>query len=388
MRIKDLCLLAAGAAVLCSSCAPVEEPPEPSNGFTIENVSKETSRKPREHKAIPKDLNTRIQAALDQVRRRDLLTTHSFWTVFHGILGNGLSAELTRPDGSRINAIEYICDGGTVRGMEFIPKKDGLDVRTGPMFVGQGHQDQFVAELTQLGLPRDKKFKVNGKECSFEDFINFSKMRARVTSNQELSWTVIVVGTYLGIDLKWTNEAGEKLRFEDLVRYELNQPIDTAACGGTHRLFGLAWAYHLHLRKGGKKEGVWKDVADKLAYYHKVARQTRNPDGTFSTKYLAGREDGKDPQLKISTSGHVFEFLAFSLPDSELRKPWMQEAASALAALILDNENSGIESGALYHATHGLHLYQDRLVGRLKASDKHSPIPLLPPAEDPAGKSH
>jgi len=24
---------------------------------------------------------------------------------------------------------------------------------------------------------------------------------------------------------------------EDVVRYELNQPIGTAACGGTHRLF-------------------------------------------------------------------------------------------------------------------------------------------------------
>ena len=46
-----------------------------------------------------------------------------------------------------------------------------------------------------------------------------------------------------------------------MVRYELNQPIEeNAACGGTHRLFGLTWAYFRHLERGGKTVGVWKDV--------------------------------------------------------------------------------------------------------------------------------
>jgi hypothetical protein len=386
MRTKDLFRLAAGAALLCAGCAPVEEPERQDSLATP--VAKKTPVEVIQPRETNQDLNSRIEAALRQVHRRNLQTDYSFWTVFHGILGMGLTAELTDPDtGKRTNAIEYICNGGTIRGMEFIPQKDGLDVRTGPMFVGQGHQDQFVAELTQLGMPRDKKFVVNGKEYSFEDFIRYTKMRASVTGNQELSWAIIVIGTYLGTDLKWTNAKGEKLRFEDMVRYELNQPIHTAACGGTHRLFGLAWVYHLHLRKGGKKEGVWKDVADKLAHFHRVAKQTRNPEGTFSTKYLDGRADGKDPQLKISTSGHVFEFLSLSLPDSELKKPWMQEAASALAQLILDNEGASIESGALYHAAHGLHLYQDRVYGNLKSSDKNSPVPLLPPEEDTVAKS-
>jgi len=43
--------------------------------------------------------------------------------------------------------------------------------------------------------------------------------------------------------------------------------VATAACGGTHRLFGLSWVYHLHLQKGGKTEGVWRAIADKVVTY-------------------------------------------------------------------------------------------------------------------------
>src|SRR5262249_41854229 len=107
----------------------------------------------------PNGLKERIELAIDQVRRRDLLTTNGFWTVFHGILGLGPRVMLLNPDtGTRVNALDYICEGGDVRGMRFIPTQDGIDVQTGPMFVGQGHQDQFTAEMAQWGMPLDRKF--------------------------------------------------------------------------------------------------------------------------------------------------------------------------------------------------------------------------------------
>ena len=60
---------------------------------------------------------------------------------------------LTDPDTkSRVNALDYICSGGEVRGMRFLQTKHGLDVQTGPTFVGQGHQDQYVAEMAQWGI--------------------------------------------------------------------------------------------------------------------------------------------------------------------------------------------------------------------------------------------
>jgi hypothetical protein len=326
-------------------------------------------------------LRERIELAVDQVKRREVLATHGFWTIFHAILGLGPSVELVDPDTkARFNALDHIAKGGEVRGMSFLPTRDGLDVQTGQqMFVGQGHQDQFVAEMAQWGMAPERKFVVEGRDYTFRDFINHTKMRARVTSNQELSWAIVIIGQYLGTDLAWTNGHGEKLHYEDVVRYELNASVEEAACGGTHRLFGLTWAYHLHLQNGGKKEGVWKDVAEKTRNYQLLARKYQNPDGAFSTNFFRGPGNVPDKNLRINTTGHTLEWLALSLSDDELRQPWVQDAVNALALLFLDLRDSPIDGGPLYHAAHGLLIYYARVFDADKLGP-NKPYVMLPPA--------
>jgi hypothetical protein len=330
---------------------------------------------------VPEGLSERIQTAVKHVRDRDLLTSNSFWTVFHGILGIGPDTMLLQPEtGKRVNAIEYICAGGEIRGLQFLPTRHGLDVRSGPAFEGQGHQDQFIAEMAQWGMPIDQKFIVGGKDYSYDDFVRHSLARASLRSNQELSWAIIIIGQYRSTSLAWTNDQGEALRFEDLIRYELDQPIDSAACGGTHRLFGLDWAYHLHMKRGGEKTGVWKDVVAKTADYQKRAKKYQNADGSFSTKYLAGPGQAKEVQARIGSTGHVLEWLALSLSDAELREPWVQDAANALSLLILDSQDQSIESGAMYHAAHGLQIYHARVFGTKGFGPNKFMVPL-PPGE-------
>src|SRR5262249_30222521 len=144
----------------------------------------------------------------------------------------------------------------------------------------QGHQDQFIAEMAQWGISADKVFFIGGKKDAARGVMGFlkdSKGRASVKEapQQETGWAIIIIGQYFGEGnlykrngmgeieyLPWTNMYGEKLTYEDAIRYELNEPItQEAACGGTHRLFGLTWSYHMHLARGGKTVGVWKDLA-------------------------------------------------------------------------------------------------------------------------------
>ncbi|MBI2803545.1 MAG: hypothetical protein HYX68_01010 [Planctomycetes bacterium] len=319
----------------------------------------------------PDGVRTRIEDALKQVRDRDLLTTHAFWTVFHGILGTGPDKTmLTDPKTKkRVRAIDYICAGGEIRGMQFAPTQHGLDVidvRTRPdlQFVAQGHQDQFIAEMAQWGIKKDRKFRVAGRDYTFDDFVRQSRMRASVKQQQELSWAIIIVAQFYGTGPEpWVNSFGETLNYHDVVRYELNASIDEAACGGTHRLFGLTWAYHLHLKNGGKKEGVWKDVEARIDEYKEKALKMQNGDGVFSTDYFKTRDFNPDPQSRISTTGHIVEWLALAMTDEELRDRRMQYAVNALAMLILDAREQNVESGALYHAAHGLHLYHERVFG-------------------------
>jgi hypothetical protein len=329
---------------------------------------------------LPAGPRYRIESAVQNVRERDLLTTNGFWTVFHGILGLGPSVQLLDPTThKKINALDYICSGGRLDGLRFIPTEWGLDVETtGPTARGQGHQDYFIAEMAVWDMEPTRKFRVFGKEYTFADFVNHTKMRASVTMNQELSWAIVVIGRYLGTDLEWTNGYDEKLRFEDLVRYELDASISEAACGGTHRLSGLNYVYQLHLKHGGKTEGVWKEVTEKTAKYRDLAKKYQNGDGSFSTDFFNGPANIEDKQRRIYCTGHTLEWLAQALTVEELKEPWMQDAANALSLMILDLQGQSIEGGSLYHAVHGLLIYYARVYDKETLGPPELHIPSNP----------
>ncbi len=364
MNTKRLSLAIVGAlaAFLCATCAPVQNPKPADAEEPTASVPAETL--PSAPETVPDPLKNRVEAAIDNVRERDLLMTNGFWTIFHGILGLGPSVTLLDPDtGKRVNALDYICDGGELRGLRFLPTRQGVDVQTGPVMVGQGHQDQFIAELAQWGMPADRQFNVLGRDYTYMDFVRQAQMRARTDQKQELSWTILVVGQYLGTDISWTNAYGQHLRYEDMLRYELDLPVEEAPCGGTHRLFDLDWVYQLHKLRGEPMTGVWQDVPRKLTQYRDLAHKFQNPDGSFSTNFSRGPGNADDKQLRINTTGHTLEWLALTLTDAELKEPWVQSAANALSLMILEQRGAPIEGGSLYHAVHGLILYHARVYG-------------------------
>ena len=368
-------------AVVGLTCAPAELPEEAAPLPADRRSTEATEIIARKPEVLPPGPKLRIEAALENVRQRDLLTTNGFWTVLHGILGLGPDVTLLDPDtGERVNALELIASGRELRGLRFLPTAYGLDVQIGPTMIGQGHQDQFIAEMAQWGIAPDYKFIVYGKEYTFMDFVRHTQMRASVTAKQELSWAIVVLGQYIGTDASWTNGAGEHIDFEDMIRYELDAPINEAACGGTHRLFGLTWAYYLHLANGGKATGAWKEVPGRIRKYRDLAKKYQNADGSFSTNFFRGPGDAADKQVRINTTGHTLEWLSLALTDAELRQDWMQNAANALALLILDMQGSPIEGGTLYHAVHGLTMYYERVYGPGDVI-RHKPMIPPPPAD-------
>lgn len=395
MNLKKYSIpMALGLGLACTSlsCAP-SAPPVASDtsgvATTLPTPAVSSHVTPVQGEPTPgKDLlRDRLEAAIAQVKSRDVLTSHGFWTIFHAILG--LGPELTllnETTGQRVNALDYICQGGELRGLRFIPTPQGLDVQMGPQFVGQGHKDQFIAEMAQWGMPGDRKIIVSGKEHTFMDFVRHAQLNSRTKNPDELSWAIIVVAQYIGLDATWTNVEGDKLTLQDCLRYELKEPVNGAACGGTHRLFGLAWVHHLHLLAGGKTEGVWKDLADHQRQYINLAKKYQNSDGSFSTQFFQGRGNDTTPSLRINTTGHTFEWLALTLTDAELREPWVQDAANALSLMILEARGEQIEGGLLYHAAHGLIMYHARVYAPEKLGPGGVPLPL-PPSHRPSAFS-
>ncbi len=376
-------------AATCLSCAPVGPPSTPPEKEDDTNIP-----------VFSTNLKDNIERALDHVHARELRSTHSFWTVFHGILGNGLDVKMTDKKGTRVSVIDFICSGGKgddeLQGMIFKPAYKGKRfcgvrvARVGPenlslQFYGQGHRDQFVAEVAQLGMPFDKKFIIDGQEFVFKDLVDYTMNSATTdrskdeTGSLELSWSMVAIAKYYGTKKTWTNIFDEEMKFEDLVQYEVKEPvIDQAPCGGTHRLFGLTYAYYLHRQAGGKKTGVWEKVADRIEKFKKLAKKYQNLDGTFSTSYFRSKAQDQRADTRISTTGHILEWLSLACTDEELRQPWIEDAARALSRLILSNSDKSIDSGALYHAAHGLHIYYSRV---FDPERYHSPE-LPPPPKD------
>jgi hypothetical protein len=390
-RTKRLLVACVIMLLMLWGCAPVDGPLDTDEGeSTLPSLTSGTKDTPAEAMAkkkdlppIPEGLRQRVKAAITNVRNRSLSTTNGFWTVFHGILGLGPGVQLTNPETKRkVNALDYVCDGGDLRGIQFKATPVGVEVVSTLDGQGQGHQDQFISEMSQWSMPANRRMVVAGNERTFQDFINQSLARARTNANQELSWTITIVARYFGTNHSWTNWFNDKLNMEDVVRYELNAPVETAACGGTHRLFGLSWAYHIHLQNGGKIEGVWARVPEHTARYRDLARQYQNSDGSLSTNFFRSRGNAPDKNVRINTTGHIVEWLALALNDQELRQQWVQDAVNALSLMILDLQADPIDSGSMYHAVHGLQIYYARVFDR-SFCPKELLIPLPPGWKQP-----
>jgi hypothetical protein len=390
-RMKRLGIACVITLLMLWGCAPVESPLETEEGETAtpnpaapsRELLKDAKAKKKELSPVPEGLRQRVKAAITNVRNRSLSTTNAFWTVFHGILGLGPGVELTDPrTNKKVNALDHICDGGDLRGIQFKQTPVGVEVVSTMDGQGQGHQDQFISEMSQWSMPATRRMIVGGREYTFQDFINQSLARARKNANQELSWTITIVARYFGTNHSWTNWFNEPLTVEDVVRYELDAPVETAACGGTHRLFGLNWAYHIHLQNGGKAEGVWRRVPEHTAHYRDLARQYQNSDGSLSTNFFRSRGNAPDKNIRINTTGHIVEWLALALNDEELRQQWVQDAVNALSLMILDLQADPIDSGSMYHAVHGLQIYYARVFDR-SFCPKELLIPLPPGWKQP-----
>jgi hypothetical protein len=103
------------------------------------------------------------------------------------------------------------------------------------------------------------------------------------------------------------------------VREELEQPIRGAACGGTHRLSGLSLVVKTRQRRGEPIDGEYQRAADFVKKYQMYAFRLQNRDGSLSTSWFSGSGDDDDINRRIKTTGHILEWLCYSLSDEQLR---------------------------------------------------------------------
>ena len=146
-----------------------------------------------------------------------------------------------------------------------------------------------------------------------------------------------------------------------MIREELAQPIRGAACGGTHRLSSLSLTVKARVRRGEPLDGEYARAAEFVKKYQQYAFRLQNRDGSLSTAWFRGRGDESDINRRIKTTGHILEWLCYSLSDEELREQRTIRAVTYLANLMYSNYDNEWEVGPMCHATHALLLYDERV---------------------------
>lgn len=278
------------------------------------------------------------------------------WSIMHGLIGYGQQTRITSR-GRLVDAVDYLCANQVGNDKRLLHTQNGK--LRGHIGIGvQGHPGQFLAMLAQSDVAIDHPITVDGQSFTVADLVESEKLDCE--SGTELTFRLMGLAHYAGTDSVWVNRHGEQWSVDRLLREELAEPINDAACGGTHRIMAISFAVRQHNLAGGEFNTLWEAARQYVRDYHEYAFSLQNPDGSFSTEFF--KEKGADPSAKkrLYTTGHILEWLVFSLPEEELSRPELAAAVDYLTALMLAAPGYKLDVGPRGHAIRALRLYQER----------------------------
>ncbi len=304
------------------------------------------------------ELRDRLRECLDYYYERpESAGDRSPWGVMHALIAYGVDTQIYASN-RKMNAIGWLCYNGNCRGQNLFYTVNGkLNARQGPGV--QGHAGQFLAMLAQSRVRTEYPIKVDGRDFTVADLIEYEKLTCR--AGTELTFKLIALTHYLDTNATWKNQSGEDWDIPRLIREELAQPVVGGACGGTHRMMGFSYAVRKREKSGEPMEGQWLRAKKFVDAYHEYTLSIQNPDGSMSTDWFRGRGDWGDSGRRLETTGHMTEWLVYSLPEEQLTDPRVVKAVDYLTNLLLQKQNWSI--GPKGHALHALVIYDQRVFG-------------------------
>ncbi len=307
------------------------------------------------------------------------LETNAAWQILHGVLAYGREFTVEQ-DGKPVKVVDYLLSGGTIKGWDpqlltvgDPPRKTARLLMAPGTKSGQGHPDQWLAVLAQCDLAPDQRVRIGDADIPFIELIDQMLRDVHRNVDREYSWTLIAATRYYPTTHRWTAGDGKEWSIERLMEIELEQELATSACGGTHRLIGLAMALDRRKRDKQPVTGVWEQTQQKINVVAQRARELQNADGSFSTDYFERPATHPDLKEHLGATGHTLEFLAVSQPPQVLTEPWVRRAAMRLTRLFTVTRRVPLECGALYHAAHGLVLYRQHVAPPKQADPSTAP---------------
>ncbi|WP_428306346.1 ADP-ribosylation factor-directed GTPase activating protein isoform b [Lacipirellula sp.] len=365
--MRPFLLFAVAALVLGCGSHGTDEPLA-----ELQTASNETPRSVE----VPKEEGLRelIDRTLDftQHGREMSLEDHAAWQLLHGVLAFGENFEILSA-GQKVNAVDWVFDGKPMKGWTINATPQGLRAEIEAGKYGQGHDDQWMAILSQWNVPATRPIIVAGKEYSVQDLIDRTKYDC--FEGKESSWTIIVLSKHLDpMDQTWIGTDKQEWSLERLVAMEAGAQYDeetaqneiaNSACGGMHRLIGLSIALNNYkaAHPGVELKGGWLAAQQRIDWAVAAARELQLPTGAFSIAFLFRSANSNNLDEHLAATGHTLEFLTFALSKKQLEEPWVQKAVVYMCNLLERTKHLDLECGGLYHAVHALVLYREKVYG-------------------------
>jgi hypothetical protein len=316
------------------------------------------------------DLKQQLDDALDFTYGRRLNTKdNAAWQMIHGCIPYKQEFLISH-NGQDVRCIEFLFGGGTVEGWEFEPGVTLPSGRRGLRAIprpgsnrGQGHEDQWLGYLSGCHMPLTTTITVNGETYTLADYLEQIEYDIPRNVLKEYSWTLMALSTYHDHDYKWTAGDGNEWSIEKLVEIELDHDVFTSPCGGSHRMVGMTMALNKCKEQGGKIEGVWKRLDDRVRELVAKAKEYQNADGSLSSEFFNRPSKSADLGDAMGSAGHVLEFVLVASTDEEIKQDWITRAVQAQCKMFRATKKVAVESGGLYHSASALRIYRERMYG-------------------------
>ncbi len=299
-----------------------------------------------------------IQQCLDYyLTHPENTTRRGPWALMHTILPFGVESEIIA-GGRRVNTIGWLSFNGSCGKQNmFQPTRQGFRPNVGPGV--QGHEGQFLAILAQSNVRGDYPLQVNRRRYTVMDLARHEMATCRERS--ELTFKLIGLSYYLQPNQRWRDDRGGTWSLEKMAAEEMAQPINGAACGGVHRLMGLSYSLIQRQEANQPITGHWQRAELYLNDYVNYVMSLQNPDGSFSTNWMESRGMDPDVERKVQTTGHILEWLVYTLPDDHLRSQRIELALEFLLDTVGREPNRDWPIGPRGHALRAMALYSQRV---------------------------
>ncbi len=328
-------------------------------------VEKETRTPPSKEMLALRD---RVRRVLEAIGRKPFNTRdNTAGEMIYASLPLGCKSEVRvgGPSGEKVNGITCLCWNYPCAGFKLL--KDGEDRILAR--VGYGLQESpshLLALLAQSRVPADYPIRVGENMGEVGDLVERAKLDC--DAGRPMSFRLIGLSYYASPGDTWENRKGEQWSIEKMVEEELSQSAAKGTSIETHGLMALSHALARQYKINESVEGEFVRVEKYLSDFQNHALSLQNPDGSWHPGFFAYRGNDGTPAERLYSTGHILEWLAFSLPEERLQDPGLVKAVAYVTALTGNRRyNWNVASmstrdiAGLMHALHGLAIYNERV---------------------------